>query len=101
MNCEEGGPARPRIRHFHPLTCGVQAVRRLPCLVPSKKKAPRPENPAGEPVRETGGALLSRAPGRSTIAAEALNGRVRDGNGCVCLAMATGQEKEASGSVKP
>ena len=32
--------------------------------------------------KKTGGALLSRAPGRSTIAAGALNGRVREGNGC-------------------
>ena len=36
---------------------------------------------------------FSRAPGRSTIAAGALNGRVRDGNGCGGPAMATGHGK--------
>ncbi len=42
--------------------------------------------------REVGGALLSRAPGRSIIAAGALNGRVRDGNGCLSPARATNQK---------
>ena len=42
--------------------------------------------------REAGGALLSRAPGRSIIAAGALNGRVRDGNGCDSPAKATSQK---------
>ena len=41
---------------------------------------------------EAGGALLSRAPGRSIIAAGALNGRVRDGNGCDSPAKATSQK---------
>ncbi len=41
---------------------------------------------------EAGGALLSRAPGRSIIAAGALNGRVRDGNGCSGPAKATSQK---------
>ena len=48
-----------------------------------QKKAPGLVlNEAGGPEGKTGGALLSRAPGRSTIAAGALNGRVREGNGC-------------------
>ena len=50
---------------------------------------------------EVGGALLSRAPGRSIIAAGALNGRVRDGNGCHTPAGGTNQEKEASGTWRP
>jgi hypothetical protein len=40
----------------------------------------------------TGSALLSRALERSIIAAGALNGRVRDGNGCDCPAMTTSQK---------
>ena len=44
-------------------------------------------------MKKTGGALLSHAPGRSTIAAGALNVRVREGNGCDSPAKATGQRK--------
>ena len=52
-------------------------------LRPSKtKKGPPNPHGFGGPEKKTGGALLSRAPGRSTIAAGALNGRVREGNGC-------------------
>ena len=46
---------------------------------------------------EAGGALLSRAPGRSIIAAGALNGRVRDGNGCLSPARATSQRVRRHG----
>ena len=41
--------------------------------------------------------LLSRALERSTIAAENLNGRVRDGNGCCLLAMAASPQRDDSG----
>ncbi len=54
----------------------------------------------GPAWREAGGAPLSRAPGRSIIAAGALNGRVRDGNGCSGPAMATSQDGTASGTSK-
>ncbi len=64
----------------------------------NKKKAPCDAGGQGE----VGGALLSRAPGRSIIAARALNGRVRDGNGCLCPAMATNQVvQETGGAMKP
>ena len=46
---------------------------------------------------EVGGALLSRAPGRSIIAARALHGRVRDGNGCLRPAGATNQRGSGNG----
>ena len=42
----------------------------------------------GDLVR-SGGDLLSRALGRSTIGGHALNGRVRDGIGCIAWPMAT------------
>ena len=43
-------------------------------------------------VRDPGRVLLSRAAkGHSTIGAEGLNCRVRDGNGCYTLAVATGK----------
>ena len=59
-----------------------------------QKKAPGLVlNEAGGPGKKTGGALLSHAPGRSTIAAGALNVRVREGNGCDSPAKATGQRK--------
>ena len=58
----------------------------------AEKKAPRLRNEAGGPEGKTGGALLSHAPGRSTIAARALNVRVREGNGCDSPAKATGQK---------
>ena len=45
-------------------------------------------------MRKTGGALLSHAPGRSTIAAGALNVRVREGNGCDSPAKATGRKNQ-------
>ena len=48
----------------------------------NKKKSPRTRMGSEALEKKTGGALLSRAPGRSTIAAGALNGRVREGNGC-------------------
>ncbi len=45
----------------------------------------------GPGEKKVGGALLSRALERSIIAAGALNGRVRDGNGCRLPAGATNQ----------
>ena len=44
----------------------------------------------------SGGDLLSRVLGRSTIGAAALNGRVRDGIGCFARAMATRPGKKRS-----
>ena len=58
----------------------------------SPKKAPSLLNEAGGLEKKTGGALLSHAPGRSTIAAGALNVRVREGNGCDSPAKATGHK---------
>ena len=43
--------------------------------------------------KRMGGALLSRAPERSTIAACSLNGRVREGNGCLPAARATNPKR--------
>ena len=57
-----------------------------------KKRPPGFETKPGGLKRKTGGALLSHAPGRSTIAAGALNVRVREGNGCDSPAKATGQK---------
>ena len=53
-------------------------------------------------LRFPGRVLLSRdAYGHSTIGAEGLNCRVRDGNGCFTLAMATGNfaDRERSDSI--
>ena len=64
-------------------------------LRPARKKEKAPGlvlNEAGGLKEKTGGALLSHAPGRSTIAAGALNVRVREGNGCDSPAKATGQK---------
>ena len=58
----------------------------------SHKKGPQPLREAGGLEKKTGGALLSHAPGRSTIAAGALNVRVREGNGCDSPAKATGHK---------
>ena len=58
-----------------------------------KKRPPGFETKPGGLKRKTGGALLSHAPGRSTIAAGALNVRVREGNGCDSPAKATGQKR--------
>ena len=60
--------------------------------VATQKKAPSLLNEAGGLEKKTGGALLSHAPGRSTIAAGALNVRVREGNGCDSPAKATGHK---------
>ncbi len=64
-------------------------------ILPPQKSAPsdnKKRPPASRGARmEVGGALLSRAPGRSIIAARALNGRVRDGNGCLRPAVAANQ----------
>ena len=54
--------------------------------------APGRSTIAAGALKKTGGALLSHAPGRSTIAAGALNVRVREGNGCDSPAKATGQK---------
>ena len=56
-----------------------------------KKTGAPPQMRRGPWRKEVGGALLSRAPERSIIAAGALNGRVRDGNGCLSPAEATNQ----------
>ncbi len=73
-------------------TRGLRAARK------KTEKGPRPRSRRGRgPGKKTGGALLSHAPGRSTIAAGALNVRVREGNGCDSPAKATGQ-KSAAGS---
>ena len=61
-------------------------------LCPERKKGPRPLERGRGPGKKTGGALLSHAPGRSTIAAGALNVRVREGNGCDRPAKATGRK---------
>ena len=60
--------------------------------VATQKKAPSLCREAGGLEKKTGGALLSHAPGRSTIAAGALNVRVREGNGCDSPAKATGHK---------
>ena len=57
-----------------------------------RKRPPGFETKPGGLKEKTGGALLSHAPGRSTIAAGALNVRVREGNGCDSPAKATGQK---------
>ena len=65
----------------------------------AKKSPPRRHGRAGG-GGEVGGALLSRAPGRSIIAAGALNGRVRDGDGCLSPAGAANQGVSAQGRCK-
>ena len=60
---------------------------------PAKK--PRATRSHGAVEKEVGSALLSRAPERSIIAAGALNGRVRDGNGCFSPARAANQRVSA------
>ena len=67
---------------------------------PREKKSLRRGCGAGILEMEVGGALLSRAPGRSIIAAGALNGRVRDGNGCLSPAKATNQKDWARRTLK-
>lgn len=47
-----------------------------------------------------GSDLLSRGFSRSTIGAEGLNGRVRNGVGCLPLAMATKPDESANASLK-
>lgn len=66
--------------------------RTAPAPRAATKKAPSLCREAGGLEKKTGGALLSHAPGRSTIAAGALNVRVREGNGCDSPAKATGQK---------
>ena len=65
-------------------TRGLRAAR--------KKKRPPASRGGWGPGRKAGGSLLSHAPGRSTIAAGALNVRVREGNGCDSPAKATGHK---------
>ena len=60
--------------------------------IPKKAGAGRLWRPAPGGRKKVGGALLSRALERSIIAAGALNGRVRDGNGCRLPAGATNQK---------
>ena len=85
--------ARPRPRGAPRTTAAAWRSR-----VPTRGQWPREKKGpllrvcgAGGLEMEVGGALLSRAPGRSIIAAGALNGRVRDGNGCLSPAKATNQ----------
>ena len=66
--------------------------RTAPAPRAATKKAPSLCREAGGLEKKTGGALLPHAPGRSTIAAGALNVRVREGNGCDSPAKATGQK---------
>ena len=64
------------------------------CL-PNKKGAPSAKR-IGTPFRKNpGNVLLSHGLHRSTIAAEGLNFRVRNGNGCDPLAMVTEKNKIA------
>ena len=70
----------------------ARAAWRRSGSVQSEKKAPSLDREAGGLEKKTGGALLSHAPGRSTIAAGALNVRVREGNGCDSPAKATGHK---------
>ena len=59
---------------------------------PPQKKAGAPAFPlAGAPWGEVRAALLSRALERTIIAAGGLNGRVRDGDGCLAPAGGTNQ----------
>ena len=60
-----------------------------------RAKKPRATRSHGAVEKEVGSALLSRAPERSIIAAGALNGRVRDGNGCFSPARAANQRVSA------
>ena len=67
---------------------------------PTRKKngAARHFQARGPGGKKVGGALLSRALERSIIAAGALNGRGRDGNGCRLPAGATNQQEVAAGA---
>ena len=60
-----------------------------------RKKAPGFAGSQGPEEIRIGDALLSRAPGRSIITACSLNGRVRDGNGCLPAAKATNPKGKA------
>ena len=55
-------------------------------------KKGRPDIQSGRPLKNPGNVLLSRALHHSTIAAGALNGRVRNGNACFLPAMITGKK---------
>ena len=61
-----------------------------------RQKDPRRASPARVWKKLTGSVLLSRVLKRSIIAAGALNGRVRDGNGCDSPAIATSQKRVTS-----
>ena len=67
-------------------------------LPPHKEKGDAPRVIALRPLcrKRTGSELLSRTLECSIIAAEALHDRVRDGNGCYVLAMATSPKKVAA-----
>ncbi len=70
-----------------------------PCFTGREKGrgAPPALSAGGAPLKNrTGGELLSRTLECSIIAAEALHARVRDGNGCFVLAMATSPERVAA-----
>src|SRR4030065_2038664 len=54
-------------------------------------KSPRRISPAGAQFKSRQRPTFPRSCPRSIIGAERLNDRVRDGNGCVPLAMATGK----------
>jgi hypothetical protein len=68
-----------------------------------KKGAPIAKRNRGAFLKNPGNALLSRGLHHSTIAAGALNGRVRNGNACYLPAMITGKKANCIevGQVQP
>ena len=84
-----------------PITAVARAPRRLirhslgdggSALTEPDSKKRRPDIESGRPLKNPGNALLSRGLHHSTIAAGALNGRVRNGNACFLPAMITGKK---------
>ena len=72
----------------------VCSVRSVPFPSPTQKKGtPRVLSRCVPFRKRTGSELLSRTLECSIIAAEALHDRVRDGNGCYVLAMATSPKR--------
>ena len=69
-------------------------------FTPGDKKSPRLRAKPGDLKIRIGDALLSRAPGRSIITACSLNGRVRDGNGCLPAAKATNPKGEGHATLE-
>ena len=97
MACQD---ARPK---FRLLALDIRTMTGLCRRGPETRKEQGRMHDAFALVRFPGRVLLSRdAFGHSTIGAEGLNCRVRDGNGCFTLAMATGNlaRRLSSGAVK-